>query len=260
MHAGIGEDLDLVVAAVDDANIHQLRQLVDILVALVLQRRGRGIVGAGALQLGVELGDLLHRIVGGVDRRVEPVLRLAAQRLDAVRHAVELLRQRLRRIEHADAGRLAVGAGRQPLHRADKLVERGFQRAGVAGRAIDGLQAAEHRRTQVGIGCAGLLGADLLLQVQIELAVDAGDIDVGSDRTGNRLHLVDGLADVARRFGVGDIRRRQRQRELVGAQARHGDGESLAETHDKRLFSVPCRTMGFSAARSGDPGPSSSPS
>ena len=112
LHARIGEDLDLIVAVVDDANVHQLRQLIDILVALVLQGCGRSIGGVAASKLGVEIDDLLHRRIGGVDRRIEPGFRLAAQRLDAGRHAVELLRQRLRGIEHADPRRLAVRAGR----------------------------------------------------------------------------------------------------------------------------------------------------
>jgi len=60
------EDLDLIVAVVDDANVHQLRQLIDILVALVLQGRGRSIGGVAALKLGVEIDDLLHRGIGGV--------------------------------------------------------------------------------------------------------------------------------------------------------------------------------------------------
>src|SRR6185369_10026805 len=113
--------------------------------------------------------------------------------------------------------------------------------SGAAGGAVDRLQAAQHRGAQVGVRRAGLLGADLLLQIQVEFAIDAGDADAGADRTGVRLDLVDGLADVARRVGIGDVRRRQRQPKLVGAQPRHGNREGLTETHDKLLASIPYR-------------------
>ena len=41
LHAGIGEHRHLVEVVGDDADVHQLRQLSDVLVALVEQRRGR---------------------------------------------------------------------------------------------------------------------------------------------------------------------------------------------------------------------------
>jgi len=56
-------------------------------------------------------------------------------------------------------------------------LKRGFQRSGAAGGAVDRLQAAQDRGAQVGVRRAGLLGADLLLQIQVELAIDAGDAD-----------------------------------------------------------------------------------
>ena len=43
LHARIGEDRNLIVVGLDDVDVHQLRQLIDIGVALVHQRRGRAV-------------------------------------------------------------------------------------------------------------------------------------------------------------------------------------------------------------------------
>ena len=108
----------------DDPNVHQLRQLIDVLVALVEQRRRRCVGPAVVLQLVVDDRDLLHRIVGGGDGIVDAGLGVGAQVLDALRGGVELLRQRLRGIDDADARRRRIRTGRQRLHRGGQLVER----------------------------------------------------------------------------------------------------------------------------------------
>ena len=46
----------------------------------------------------------------------------------------------------------------------------GFERAGVAGRSVDGLQLRQDARDLVGVGAAGRFGAQLGLYELIELA------------------------------------------------------------------------------------------
>ena len=63
LHAGIGEHRHLVLTVGDDPDVHQLRQLIDVLVALVEQRRRRCVGLAAVLQLVIDERDLRHRIV-----------------------------------------------------------------------------------------------------------------------------------------------------------------------------------------------------
>ena len=53
-----GEDVDLVVVGRDHLDVHQLRELIDVEVALVLQRRGRRVLHVGQAELPVDRGDL----------------------------------------------------------------------------------------------------------------------------------------------------------------------------------------------------------
>ncbi|KTW14432.1 hypothetical protein SA9_12405, partial [Staphylococcus warneri] len=78
-----------------------------------------------------------------VDGVVDAGLCVGAQRLDSLRGRVELLRHRLRGIDDADAGRLRVRAGRQPLHRGQELVVGVLDRAGGVGIAVDALQIGQ---------------------------------------------------------------------------------------------------------------------
>jgi len=87
------------------------------------------------------------------------------------------------------------------------------------------LQLAQNIRGLVGKATAGGFGAQLALDKQIELAIDAGDLDARAGATAGQLDLVDVLGDVAGRIRVGDICRRDRKRDLVGAQAGHRCGK-----------------------------------
>ena len=117
-------------------------------------------------------------------------------------------------------------------------IEGAFQRSGRSRRAVDGLQLIEHFGPEAGIGGTGDLGAKLPLQIDVELAIDAGDAHARAELAGRDGDLVRGLLDVARRFRVGDVPRNQAERDLVRAQPRHRGGESLAQTHDKLAISV----------------------
>jgi hypothetical protein len=111
------------------------------------------------------------------------------------------------------------------LQRGGEVVERIFDRAVAAGGAVDALKLAQDIRDLVGIAAAGSLGAKLALHEQVELAVDAGDRDRRAGGAARDLDLVRALVDIAGRLRVGDIRRDDRQRRLVGAQTRHRSGQ-----------------------------------
>jgi hypothetical protein len=220
-----GVDRDLVGAAGGNANVHQLRKLIDGAVALIHQVRGGGIVRAQALELVVELGNLLHGRVGLPDRNVEILLHVGAQGLDALRRGVELLRHRLRGLRRRDLRRRTARRRRQRLQRRREIRECVFERAGSAGRPVSRLQLGQHARHLVGIGAARGFRTQLRLHELIERTVDAGDPDARSDVTGRLGNLVDGPGDIARRLRVADIRRYDRERCLIRAQRRHCRGE-----------------------------------
>ena len=87
LNAGVGEHVDLAVVIGDDANVHQFGELADIAVALIEQLGGRAVGLSAAQKLHVDVGDLLHRVVGDVDRAGQAGLGIGAQRLNAARHA-----------------------------------------------------------------------------------------------------------------------------------------------------------------------------
>ena len=66
-------------------------------------------------------------------------------------------------------------------------------------------------RPQVGVGGARGLDPQLPLQVLVELAVDGGDADADADVAGRGRRDLERLADIARRLGVRDVRRDDRQ-------------------------------------------------
>ena len=226
LDAGVGEHAGLVGAVGDDADVHQLRELVDGVVALVHQRRRRRIGRVHALQPRIELRDRVHRDIGLPDRHADVLLDIGAQGLDALRRRVELLRQRLRRRQHRRLRRIRAGACRQRLHRGGEIAEGVFQRAVLARRAVDVLQLAQDIGDLVGVSAAGGLGAQLRLDILIELAVDAVDAHARAIAgAAGEFDLVDVLGDIARRLRVGDVGRDDTQRGLVGAQAGHRGGE-----------------------------------
>ena len=95
----------------------------------------------------------------------------------------------------------------------------------AARRSVNVLQLRENIRRLVGVGTSRCFRAQLALDVKIELAIDAGDLDAGADAPAGYFDLVDALADIARRLRVGDVGRYDTQRGLVGAQAGHRGGE-----------------------------------
>ena len=225
LNAGIGKDAGLVGGVGDGPDIHQFRELVDRAIALIHQRRGGRIGRTQSLQLHVDLGDLGHGRVG-LDHRVADILfDVRAQRLDARRRCIQLLRQRLRRRQRRDLRRLAARICRQRLQCRGEIAQRRFQRTAAAGRPVDVLQLAQNIRHLVGVGATGGFRAQLALDVDIELAVDAGDLNARARAAAGDLDLVDALADIARRLRIRDIRRYDRKRGLVGAQAGHRSGE-----------------------------------
>ncbi|MFK4701157.1 hypothetical protein ABIF42_006751 [Bradyrhizobium diazoefficiens] len=220
-----GVDVGLVRAVGGDADVDIFRQRVDGLVALVHQRRSRGVVCRQALELGVDVGDLLHRRVGLLRRGAEILLDVGAQRLNALGGDVELLRQRLRRAQRNGLRRRRTRAGRQRLQRGGELVQRGFERAAVTGRAIDTLKLLQDVGHLVGVTAAAGLGAQLVQHVAVELPADAGRHRRRAEVAGGDLDLVRRLDDVTRRLRVGDVRGDDRERGLVGTQTAHRTGE-----------------------------------
>ena len=98
-------DRGLVGVIGSDADVHQLRQQVDRLIALIHQRRGGRVGWLQSPQLGVDLRDLGHRGIGLTHRNVDVLLGIGTQRLNALRRRIELLRQRLRRRHRRDLRR-----------------------------------------------------------------------------------------------------------------------------------------------------------
>jgi hypothetical protein len=175
LKSGAAIDDDLVVGALDDADVHQLCELVDGLVALVLEH-GRGIVvrTAGG-QLLIDAGDLLQCLVGQYDVVGNAEISLAAQRLHAVGHAVELLRQRLRGAEQGGPCRRRIRARRQGLRRGGEIIEHRVERGGRPRLAEDPLQLIVKTRALGGEGAAGRFRPQLSLHELIEHTVDRID-------------------------------------------------------------------------------------
>ena len=217
LQAGIGVDADAV-AGLDDVDVHQLRQLVDVGIALVEHGRGGGAVVAQSRDLLVELGDLGHRLVGFADRVGDAELSRAAQRLDALARGVETLRELLRRADDRAARRAVVRARRQRLQRIGEAVVDRLERADGAGISVDTLQPVVELRAQVGVRGAGILHAQLFLDVLIERALDRADAHADTGVAAADRDLDEGLADVARRVGVGDVTRNDREPGLGGGQ------------------------------------------
>src|SRR6185295_5938590 len=114
--------------------------------------------------------------------------------------------------------------------------EDGLERVAVARLAEDALQPLEEVRALRRVGPAGLLRAQLALQILVELAGDRREPYADRQVAGRGRDLRGGLLHVARRLGVRDIRRDQRQAGLRDAQAADGRGERLSETHYTLLF------------------------
>lgn len=93
--AGAGIDVDLVVVGRHDLDVDQLRKLVDIGIALVLQRGRRRVLRRHQAELAVERRDLLHRVVRLLHGVGKLEFGLAAQRLDVGGHPVQGLRELL---------------------------------------------------------------------------------------------------------------------------------------------------------------------
>ena len=231
LDAGIGEDIDLVVVRGDDPDVHQLRQFIDIGVALVEQRRRSRIGRAVERKLTIDRGDLGHRIVGARDGVAQTKFGIAAKRLDTGRHAVELLRQHLRGADRGAARGRRLRRTRQRLHRGGEFVERRLERRVGARLAVELLQPRIEIRAQTGIAAAGRFGAQLPLQIDVELAIDGADPHADAIRAGRGRLLHQRLAHIAGRFGIRHVGSDERQRGLRGAQAGGRGVECLGQTH-----------------------------
>ena len=141
------------------------RELVDIVVALVAQRRGGGVLDVGQAELLVDVGDLTHRVVRLVDRIGDAS---SASLRSAWMSAVMPLRccaSVCAGGEHAVARRARVRRGGERLRRGGEIVEHGFERVALARLAEDALQplrrswrAASHRRRRRSRCAAGAAG------------------------------------------------------------------------------------------------------
>jgi hypothetical protein len=109
------EDGDLAPVAGNDIDIHQLRQLIDVGVAVVEQRSGCRVSGGRCGNLLVERGDLPHRLVGFVHRIGNREFGVRALRLDTAAQLIELLGEKLRAVDDARARTWIVWAGRKDL-------------------------------------------------------------------------------------------------------------------------------------------------
>ena len=228
----IREHRDLIVAVLADVDVHQLRELGDSLVALILQRRRGGVLRRRRRQLLVDLRDRLHGRIGLRNPGGDTLLGLAAQRLNAAAHGIEVLRQLLRRAERRGLRCVGRRTGRKRLQRGREIVEGRVEGTSRSWRPVDLLKLLIELRLGVRIGTAGSLGLELTLHHGVEVAVDPLDIDAGPGiATGRDLNLIDGLVDIARRIGIGDVAGNDRQACLGRIQTRQRGVEGLGEAH-----------------------------
>ena len=259
LNAGIREHRDLIVVALHNIDVHQLRKIVDGLVALVLERSRRGVVLRRGSKLLVDVGDARHGVVGALHRVREAELRVAAQALDIGGHAVELLGQHLRRAQNRAARGSGIRRRRQSLQRCREVVVYGFERAVGSWRAVDALQPVVELGAHVGITGARAFDPHLALHELIELALNSGDVDADASLAGSALDLDRRLADIARRLRVRHVGRNDGQPRLRGAQAGHRRVERLGKPHDplsSPMATLPPRGVRASGSCSGGPEPS----
>ena len=154
LHAGVREHGHLVEVVDDRSDVHQTRQLSNVLVALIQKRCRRRVGLAVVLQLVVDERDLSHRVVRRNDEIVDPHLGVGAKVLNPLRHRIERLRHGLRGTYGADARRLRVRAGGQALEGGQELVEQILDGAGFSRISVDVLQIGKEGRADVGVGRA----------------------------------------------------------------------------------------------------------
>ena len=144
LKAGCRVDRRLVRAVRDDPDVHQLREIVDGVVALIHQRCGSVVVRRKALQLRIEFRDLRQVVIGLNDRSPDVLLRVRTQRLNSLRRGIQLLRQRLRGRQGQGSRGRGARIRRQRLQRRGEIVVCGLERSGAARRPIEALQLAQH--------------------------------------------------------------------------------------------------------------------
>jgi hypothetical protein len=152
--AGGGEDRHLIVASQRHANVQQFRDLVDGLVALILERGGGAVVGVGPRDMLVDVGNLLQGIVDLLHVVGNGLIRLGAKSLNARGCAVQLLHQGLGRIDGCGLDQNRGRAGGERLHRGRELVEYPVQTGIRTWLTVDLLQLLIERGLHVGIGAA----------------------------------------------------------------------------------------------------------
>ncbi len=221
--AGAGKDGNLVVCSLDDIDVHHLRDLRDVLVALVLKVGRRTVECRHALQLLIDLGDLLQRRIHCGHAGRDALLRLRAQLLDGRRHRIEILRHLLGGADDLRLRRVRRGVAGQRLQGGREIVVDRVERGGRARRAVDLLKLLVNLRAGVGVGIARRFGPQLVLQQRVEIAVDAVDVDAYAGLSRNcELDLVDGSIDVTGRVGVRHVSGDHREALLRGVHASQG--------------------------------------
>ena len=142
-----------------------------------------------------------------------------------MRRRVQLLRHVLRSGHDGALRGISSRIRREALDGRGQIAERGLQRALRARRAIDILQLRQDVGDLVGVSASGGLGAQLILDIGVERTGDAGDLDAGTEAADTLFDLIDALADIAWRTGVGDVGGDDRKRGLVRSQAGHRNRE-----------------------------------
>ena len=192
LNTGRGKHVGLVGAIDRDLDVDQVRQVVDGAVALILQCRGGRIGRTQALKFGVDRGNLLHVGIGLRHRVADVLLDIGAQRLNALRCRIELLRERLRRAQRRGLGRQSGRRGLKRLDRGGEIVERRFQRAGASGRAVNALKLGKDIRGLIGKTRAAGFCPQLALNERVDVTADAGDQSRGAGTpVGSSIWLMD---------------------------------------------------------------------
>ena len=221
--AGAGEDRNLVVGVLHDVDVHQLGELGDVLVALILERR-RGAVGA-------EAPSSCWLIWAICCNAVFAVCTPSAMPCSAwVRSCWMVVVIELRFCASACAAPItAVWSEYEPglvdsaCNAAGEIVVDRVERGRRSRRAVDLLELLIELRGGVGVGVAGSFRPQLALQQRVEIAIDAGDVDAGAGLAGGGdLDLIGALVDIAGRVGVRHVAGDHREALLGRIDARQG--------------------------------------
>jgi hypothetical protein len=228
------ENAHRAIGASDGVDRHDLAELLEELLALIQQVVGAVAGDEDALDLAVEVGNLLGQVVDRLDLVVDLGVDALGHEVQLSRVPVHLRGQCLGLLHERAAGGRRGRVGGHVLPGVPELGDRVAQ-PGVGGLGQDGLDLGQLLLAGIPLGLHAQLGLDLEVQEVVADPVDADDVDAGPDLAGQTAAVEGGvrvrrrrgeddpLARVARRAGVGHVVGGRVEHLLGGAQGRGAD-------------------------------------